>query len=139
MNVLDLPVSHVHEGISLEQRGYALSMVVLNPTVELPEELGTVPCNLYGPSVGDPPTNDGDWISWRIRKPRGYVSRTIQGKRVKQTRLITLIVGPYEGSPHILYEMFGGPLAPKELLDPSLTKEEFEEAKAFWSVHALIP
>jgi hypothetical protein len=43
-------------------------------TVELPEELGTAPCGIYGPIMGDDPVPDEE-CSWVIRGNRRCASR----------------------------------------------------------------
>ena len=38
-------------------------------TVELPEELGTVPCGLFGPCMGDAPVSDSE-VTMEVRGNR---------------------------------------------------------------------
>lgn len=111
-------------------------------TVELPEEFGQINCSLHGPSVGDPPVPFSE-VDWVTRGDRKYLTRMCR-RPVRKTRTITVIAGPQgpmwdnsEPQPCILYTAFGGPLAPKEIFDPSLKPEEIEESFRFWCDHAL--
>jgi hypothetical protein len=115
-------------------------------TFELPESLGTAPCGLYGPVMGDAPVIDRDVDDgtgdafYRPRGDRGYESRLVD-RDPRPTRTVTVIAGRHdehvpEGTPGavlkyladatriyviehpcILYTAFGGPLAPKEVGD----------------------
>jgi hypothetical protein len=100
-------------------------------TFELPEELGTVPCGLHGPLMGDEPVTDA-----RLEKrgERPYESRVVD-RSDRQVRQVTVIAGPHGEEPCILYTAFGGPLAPQEPGDPGC--KDVEKSKAFWAEHAL--
>ena len=135
-------------------------------TVELPESLGTVPCGLYGPIMGDAPVTD-DSVVMEKRGNREYTSRMLADKnaRPRQVRQVTVIAGPHDSETCILYTAFGGPLAPRECADIRKEMEKLhkdraglhdmspeyqeiqtkilalrvkrEESDKFWSVHAL--
>jgi hypothetical protein len=94
-----------------------------------------VPCGLYGPVMGDAPIDDSD-VVYEVRGDRKYASRLIN-RPVRMQRKVTVIAGPNGDSKCFLYTAFGGPLAPKEVGDPSHTPESLEESKTFWSQHAL--
>lgn len=82
-------------------------------TIELPEDLGTVPCGLFGPLVGDEPiVETGDVLRVK-RGTRPWFSRCI-ARFPRPVRTVTVIAGPHEGHGCIVYTMFGGPLAPRE-------------------------
>lgn len=106
-------------------------------TIELPEDLGTVPCGLHGPTVGDEPIPE---VECRrvVRGGRSVPSR-ICDRPPRQTRLLTVVAGPYDGDACVLYTAYGGPTAPREPWDPSLQKDPaaLEASRAFWTVHAL--
>ena len=104
-------------------------------TIELPANLGTLDCGLYGPIMGDSPIYDDD-IDFRYRGDRTNLSRVI-GKPVRQTSLLTVIAGPHNGIDCVLYTCFGGPATPKEATDNTLTDDDRQAAIDFWSVHAL--
>ena len=104
-------------------------------TVTLPAELGTVPCALHGPAMGDQPVADADVVHIR-RGERGYSSR-LCNRAPRQSALVTVIAGPHGESSCVLYTAFGGPLAPKEASDPSLGDEDRAASEAFWAEHAL--
>jgi hypothetical protein len=108
-------------------------------TFELPEDLGTVPCGLFGPTVGDKPVHE-DFVFYASRGARAYKSRLID-ELARPTRTVTVIGGGHdervdEGTPGavrkyltdatpiwvithpcVLFTAFGGPLAPKEVGD----------------------
>lgn len=103
---------------------------------ELPPELPPVPCTLHGPATGEPPVTDAE-VTMIVRPPRPYPSRICQRPPVL-TRTITVIAGPHEEEPCLLYTAFGGPLAPKEPEDQSLgTEDDRAASRAFWAQHAL--
>jgi hypothetical protein len=102
-------------------------------TVELPEVLGTVPCALVGPIMGDPPVTDA---FMRRRPGREGDSRMVRAP-LRDVRTATIIAGQHAGRV-IMYTAFGGPLAPREPWDPALTTDDARETSAaFWAVHAL--
>jgi hypothetical protein len=104
-------------------------------TVELPDELSDLVCGLYGPTMGDAPVTEG--VSFVARGDRAYSTRTV-ARPTRPTRLLTVIAGPHKDAPCVLYTAHGGPMAPREVGDPTLPTEEARaESAAFWAVHAL--
>lgn len=105
-------------------------------TFELPPELGTVPCGLHGPALGDEPVPDSECRA-EIRGSRTWSSR-ICDRPVRQVRTVSVIAGPHGDAPCVLYTAFGGPVAPREPGDPNIQSDE-ERARsiAFWRLHAL--
>lgn len=63
-------------------------------TFELPTALGTVPCGLFGPLMGDSPVTDEE-ASWMKRGAREYPSRVIE-RRPRRTSKVTVVAGPHE-------------------------------------------
>lgn len=105
-------------------------------TVELPANMPEVYCALYGPACGDPAVPEDDAV-YAKRWPREWTSRVI-GRPLRRTRKLTVVAGPYKGEPCVLFTVYGGPKAPRELNDPSLKNQtEIEESAEFWSQHAL--
>jgi hypothetical protein len=127
-------------------------------TFEMPAELGNVPCGLYGPVMGDEPIPEEE-VVYGKRGQREYTSRLID-RPVRQVQEVTIIAGPHDDQPCVLFTAFGGPLTPKEIGDPTLAPElfdmstddlandpwtllrlietqDFEKSWAFWSQHAL--
>lgn len=55
--------------------------------------------------------------------------------------LPSALYGPVMGdavvTPCVLFTVFGGPMAPRELFDPTLPASERSESERFWSEHAL--
>jgi hypothetical protein len=69
---------------------------------------------------------------------------------VRETRILTVIGGHLpvkDNGPHavdssrcVLYTAFGGPMAPREPGDPSITDvDDLKESTLFWAQHALSP
>lgn len=105
-------------------------------TFELPPELGTVPCGLHGPVMGDGPVPDSE-CRHEVRGARAWPSRLCD-RPVRQVRTVSVIAGPHDGEPCVLYTAFGGPVAPREPGDPNITDEaERARSVSFWREHAL--
>jgi hypothetical protein len=104
-------------------------------SLELPEELPSLPCALYGPVMGDEPVLPEEYmIAHVVRGDRPCESRMIVAP-MRPSRIMTVIIGP-DG---MLYTAFGGPPAEREPGDPSLADDPDAKraAEAFWKVHAL--
>ena len=132
--------SHVDHDISTAQLSYVLERFgdhnkFFIATVDLPPELGTVPCDLMGPLVGDDPVPESE-VTYEARGDRNWKSRTIEVSSPRMTRKITVIAGPHDGEPCVLFTVYGGPLAPQESGDPGC--EDPEASNEFWSKHALV-
>ncbi len=105
-------------------------------TFELPERLGTVPAELYGPSAGDPPVEEAD-VTYVYRGDRDVRSRTVN-RPARTTRLVTVIAGPLGDEPCALYTVYGGACAPREPEDTSITDaNDLMNSELFWKQHAL--
>jgi len=106
-------------------------------TFTLPPELGTVPCGLYGPVMGDPPIQE-DEVTYEPRGVRAWTSRLVD-LPPRQQHEVTVIGGPHSDGivdwPCILYTAFGGPAAPQEPGDPGC--KDLAASEAFWRDHAL--
>jgi hypothetical protein len=137
--------SHLDHGMSEPQIAFLLAHVAdraafFIESVELPPELGTVPCGLHGPATGGEPVPDTE-VEYVKRGTRAWPSRVCARAPV-QSRFVTVIAGPHDdpdGTHHdcILYTMYGGPLAPREPGDTSLDDKGRAESEAFWKDHAL--
>lgn len=100
-----------------------------------------IPCALYGPAMGDSPVHDFE-VHHAPRGSREWDSRLIPA--LPRMVRFGVVVGRYSPEPSEpggsmeVFTAYGGPLAPRELADPSMTDEaEREYARAFWRVHAL--
>lgn len=102
-------------------------------SVVLPPSLGTVPCGLHGPKMGDDPIIDAECILVK-RNERAWESRLCD-RVTRPTSTVTVIAGPHGDDACVLYTAFGGPLAPQEPGDPSC--KDVDVSRAFWSEHAL--
>ena len=92
-------ISHVDHGLTEGQLSHLLDRfadrkVFFIETIELPEDLGTAPCGLYGPSMGDAPIAE-DEVSHEKRGTRAWTSRLVE-RPTRPTRKVTVIAGPYE-------------------------------------------
>lgn len=132
------PESHLDHGLSEPQIAHLLNLfsdrsAFFVETVELPPELGTVLCGLHGPEMGDEPIGEEEVI-YENRGTRAYPSRLCD-RGARPTRLVTVVAGPHDGEPCILYTAYAGPVAPQEPTDPGC--RDLPTAQAFWSQHAL--
>lgn len=139
--------SHVDHGLTKSQIAY-IENVFRNKkaffieTIDLSDVgLGTVPCGLHGPCMGDGSVDESD-VSYIYRNGRPNSSRCVD-RPEQMTSKVTVIAGPHKdeetGEEYscVLYTAFGGPLAPKEPDDPAMKIEELDKSKAFWAEHAL--
>jgi hypothetical protein len=132
--------SHLDHGLTEKhlawiQKCFSVDDGFFIKTVTLPPELGTLSCALHGPIMGDDPIQDAE-CSLEVRGDRPGPSRMCK-RRPRETSMITVIAGPHEGEPCVLYTAFGGPSTPREPFDPSLDQVDLVESTAFWAVHAL--
>jgi hypothetical protein len=139
-----LPDTHLDHGITPAQRDWLFAELGARElsgfqimTLQLPEGLGTVPCGLYGPSMGDPPVEAAQ-THQLARGARKWPSRLMVAPK-RPTRQVTVIAGPSGEHPMVLYTAYGGAAAPREPGDTSLEgdPEGLAEAVAFWAAHAL--
>jgi len=161
--------SHIDHGLTERQIAHILKVFVEKneffiDTIEIPKHLGTVPCMLWGPIMGDDPIPD-DPIPYKVemrrRGNRPYLSRVLVGFKPHTSNQVTVIAGPHAGEACALYTAFGGPLAPKEPGELAATiadfiaehcvqdmpqdkrnalvklKQDYIESKKFWAEHAL--
>lgn len=135
--------SHLDHGLTMDQLRWVLETFgdregFFIETVELPEDLGTLSCGLYGPLMGDEPVNRGTHPSLALepREGRSWPSRLIDAP-LRQTRTVTVIAGPHGDLGCVLYTVYGGPAAPQEENDPNLPAEKHPASRDFWKDHAL--
>lgn len=131
--------SHVDHGLTEAQICYLLERFAdretfFIETIDLPADLGTVPCGLWGPVMGDPPIAE-DEVTHAPRGERTWASRLVK-RPARLTRLITVVAGPHEMSACVLYTAFGGPPAPQEPGDPGC--KDPVASSTFWRDHALV-
>jgi hypothetical protein len=106
--------------------------------VDLPEELGTVPCALHGPITGSAPVLEAECFRAK-RGDRPNESRMVR-RPPTSSAVVTVIMGVSREHPHagtVIFTVYGGPLAPQEPGDPFLDAEDRPAAEAFWADHAL--
>jgi hypothetical protein len=134
--------SHLDHSLSEAQKAYLSEKFAdrdefFIETFELPEELGTVPCGLHGPTMGDEAITESE-VTYAKRGDRDGSSRMVS-LPTRETRMVSVIAGPHGEETCILYTAFGGPVAPKEPFDPSLKDDAtaLSESEDFWATHAL--
>lgn len=130
--------SHVDHGLTKAQLHYLLERFAdrdgfFIETLTLPSALGTVPCGLYGPIMGDPAIGEPE-VHYARRGERTWDSRLVDLPPRMQHE-VTVIAGPHEAHVCVLYTAFGGPLAPQEPGDPSC--KDLAASTTFWREHAL--
>lgn len=130
--------SHLDHGLTDAQVAFIMSRFETRDSFfvesfELPEDLGTVSCGLYGPTVGDAPVEETD-VRYASRGNRAWDSRLVD-RPARPTRTVTVIAGPYNDQSCVLYTAFGGPCAPQETGDPDC--KDVDASKKFWAQHAL--
>jgi hypothetical protein len=130
--------SHVDHGLTSAQLEWLLARFAdrdafFIESVELPQELGTVPCGLYGPDMGDEPVAESD-VHYAVRGEREWSSRLVN-RPSRPTRTVTVVAGPFEEHACVLYTAYGGPCSPQEPGDPGCKDKASSEQ--FWSQHAL--
>ena len=133
-------IFHADHGISQGQLKYIVEQLK-NSTkdgffiqeVKLPAELGSVPCGIYGPVMGDPPVTDAEVTMESRGLDRTWKDRMIN----KPTRPVDYVqaIGARDGDQFTLYTIYGGPLAPQNPDDPG--NRDKEGSQKFWSEHAL--
>ncbi len=104
-------------------------------TVEVPEALPPLSCELVGPLAGSAPVPESE-VCYRVRPGRGGPSRLVR-RLPSLTRTLTVVAGPAGEAPCVLYTAYGGGAAPREPWDPSLDDAGRAESTRFWSEHAL--
>jgi len=132
------PDSHVDHDLTEAQLRYLVDHFAdrdgfFVETITLPQDLGTVPCGLYGPSAGDPVIHE-ESVTYARRGDRTWESRLV-ALPARQQREVTVVAGPHDGHACVLYTAFGGPAAPQEPGDPGC--KDLGASTAFWREHAL--
>lgn len=105
-------------------------------TVRLPNDAPDALCALHGPHMGDGPVLDCE-VVMKQRSPDRPMSRMV-ARKPRKTREVTIIGMAAPDAELEIYTCFGGPAAPREPGDSSLTSTlELEESATFWAQHAL--
>lgn len=132
-------VHHADHGLTPKQTQFALDSVsnigegFFIKKVEFPEELGLVPCALYGPAMGDEPVKDEDVMMLK-RGDRPWKDRMMVG--VTRPVNYVQVIGQMSEDSCTVFTIYGGPLAPQNPQDPSCPSPE--KSADWWSQHALV-
>ena len=137
-------VHHADHNITPEQLDYIQNHAEFKPysegdfvitVIEMPSSLGSVPCALYGPSVGDAPVTD-DQVHYQRRGDRAEKSRMIDAPCRPTNKVV--VIGLVKKFAITMYGTRAMGPSPREPWDKGLNTEELrQEAKDFWAVHAL--
>jgi len=104
-------------------------------TIELPEELSSLPCTLHGPMMGH--------RAHHARRSVAHAGRSGPVAADDGCRLglgdgrVAVVGGLDAKGEMVLYTAYGGPAAPREPWDRGLDEELRAESERFWSEHAL--
>lgn len=104
-------------------------------TFALLPELPSLTNALYGPAAGDAPVVE-DEVFYGRRGDRCYRSRLVR-RPLRETRLVTVVGGPYDGDPCVLFTAYGGPAAPPELWSLGVERADVPAIESFWRDHAI--
>lgn len=133
--------SHLDHGLTDGHVAYILDRFraaegFLIRTIQFPADLPEVECRLRGPIMGDAPVREARMVQ---RPGRDWPSRVVVGEP-RLTNQLTVVMGPHDGEPCVLYTAYGGACAPREPGDPSLAGDAaaLAESVDFWAEHALI-
>ena len=118
-------MSHVQGSLSPDD-GFFITQV------RIPAGLGTVPCGLYGPAMGDEPVPEAE-VENLARGDRAWTDRLVD--RPFRPVDYVQVIGVREGAKFTLFTVYGGPLAPQNPADP--TNSDPAAAREFWAGHAL--
>jgi hypothetical protein len=133
---LDHGLTSEHLKLIFEQFGDRNEFFI--ETITIPAPLPLIPCLLFGPIMGDEKIDDLR-VEWEKRGDRPYPSRILFGARPRLQSRLTVVCGPHQEHKCILYTAFGGPLAPKEVGDPTIatSPKDISASANFWAEHAL--
>jgi hypothetical protein len=146
-NIVVLPESHCDHGLSPAHLSWLLAVAgkareespvgVMVKTFDLPLDLSPLESGLYGPLAGDEPVKESE-ASYAVRGTRKGQTRFV-ARPMRETRRVSVVVGPYGDQPHVLFTAYGGESAPREPFDVDATRdpEGYREAGIFWGQHAL--
>ena len=134
---MQVTIHHADHGITPAQQAHINQQVESNEgffiqQVSIPADLGTVPCGLYGPVMGDEPVRDTA-VTMETRGDRPYADRMID-QPMRQVDYVQ-VIGIKDGDKLSLFTVYGGALAPQHPEDP--TNKDVEASNKFWSEHAL--
>jgi len=147
MSITKHAESHLDHNLSEEQLAFVLALDPTDKgeadspvkvfTVEMPAELGSLPCALYGPEMGDAPQADA---VLEVRGERKGPSRLVS-KPARTSNKVTVVAGPHDGHDFVLFTSYGGPQAPRETFEFEADdqSEAAQESRKFWNEegHAL--
>lgn len=104
----------------------------LTQVINLPHELGTVLCPLYGPRMGDYAVPNKQTLMRQLPH-RKWKSRCVI-RPEREVSIVTITVGPHDGQ-FVLKAAYPGPITPLEPDNPNC--EDKKESLMFWADHAL--
>lgn len=98
-NMIKHTASHLDHNLSAAQLAFLFERFAERDaffieTLTFPRELGTVPCGLYGPLMGDPPIAESE-MTYGVRGTREWSSRILD-LPARDQHEVTVIAGPHE-------------------------------------------
>jgi hypothetical protein len=138
-----MSIEHKDHQMSATVRAYALAMFAKLPegfniaTFHIPPHLGTAPCGLYGPIMGDEPVAESEACYMQRSADRPNLTRCVD-RPLRPSNLVS-VIGIHNGSDDpVIFTMYGGPTAPQEPGDPHLEDAHaYRTAVETWEQHAL--
>lgn len=139
-------ILHTDHGISQRQMGLVKDVLGDRLTglegffiqqITIPEEMGPVPCGLYGPAMDDAPVAEEE-VKYQVRfsaeDPRTWSSRMVD-RPLRPVSYVQAIGIIDDHDCCVLFTVYGGPLAPQNPDDPDC--EDVPVATEWWAKHAL--
>ena len=118
----------------LDPQGFFLQQL------DIPAALGTVPCGLHGPAMGDAPV-PRDEVEMVKRGAEGDPNRWLDPivdrplRPVSYVQVIGIRDSDDDGDHIKVFTCYGGPAAPQNPADPG--NHDVHGATKFWNTHAL--
>ena len=122
--LLSIPVTHNENG---DPDNFFIKVI------PMPEEIGTLPCSLYGPAAGDAPVSEDD-VHYETRGNRRGPSRMVMLPTREATNVA--VIGIRGGVCFTMYGSRASEASPKEPWDAA-NPEELLRCVTFWDDHAL--
>lgn len=140
-----MQIFHKDHGITQAQWDYILARLEVEclgvigffiHQIFMPIDLGTVPCAIYGPIMGDSPILDSE-VFMKQRSADRPPDRMINKPMRREYYVQVIGIWSDKDEDRKIFTCYGGPLAPQNPLDPNLVPEAKRDSEAFWAQHAL--
>lgn len=133
-------VYHADHGVGMGLIEWALGQVkeqgFFARTFEIPAWARDLENRLWGPVAGDQPVMDDDESVFRWKRSADRPESKLTTRGARPTRLLT-VIGVMGADDATVYTAHGGPMAAREVGDPSLDPAGKADSARFWAEHAL--